>query len=1134
MKKSMFELGLAPLVAMAGAIVLAFCPGTAAAATTEALDTALAADRQSAMDSLRAATAAAEQAKTAAASRAAALDAAATAAKGDLAGLQKQLLAVLSKDDPIAIRATRALLSARQTALDAEEGEAALAQKEAEEAERDRDAWKKRAATLELALRMDMKVMLAGPAEIDDRDKRVDAAEKDVGTQEAQIRKYTSRRDAVAAKREILLRRLAALAQSVASDGPAELQQAKDEEVRQLQRLVVQQEQWFRLNRALEERARRNLAFARTDCLISRRFAEALAHKSDLRRADELASLADRGDAQLAALRAKLPPVQQEITTNLTAATGQAEAALRTLGEARTAQEDEQAHAAYAQAQLRKVRWESENDCWKEFVSLQKAGAAFARELADRARSLAEERNIADINQEEEQLRASLVTSEQYVHSLEAQVQKIDAQIESARRDLGLTPPHMADLATPLADLFASFDASHPPAASLVADLLRSLAERLPEGDAAARATAERRRETGAMLVARLAQREMLRVRKGISERWLENSRAAIQMLERLAGHQLWQQHDPRLNAVACQETLALAGAVADSVVFTGDCWNHGIAGTPGVPGLRRMLAGTVLVLLLWLAGWLAPRAIPVDTRLRRLARKLVLWLLPLAVAAWMALAAGRENLALFWLGWLLLSLAGWVLIRNLLLALTREHRAPPDTTAGAALLTAVNTILLWSVALVPFYRVAGLGNNAWDTQAVLARLWLFGICLALFHLVMHASFAGRFLSRRSENRVLRWLGSFAAVACVFVAALVAVTYLASLDSLGRSMLHTAEGTFAVLVAVLVGIAILGGLARRHAAKSGFVVLLIRIAQAIVLCASAASAGWLWWLLLNRAVLANNAPPPVPEIVRAMAQAMHSIAWFWHAQLTAGMTVASLMRGLLVFVASFWVSRQAKNLMHERVLSRTPMDEATRQTFVNVLGYIVIVLGFLVGLNVAGSSLQNLALLAGAITVGVGFGLQNVINNFVSSLLIHFGRSIRVGDYIDVGGTRGTVKEIGMRNTVLVTDDEITVLVPNGSFITANSVNWTNPSRRTRLHLPVVVTRQADLTAVAELAVAAASRIPLILKNPAPTLEVRTVTATQVSLDVQIWSERPEKAAAIVGELGLALDHALREKGFAV
>ncbi|MEI6210230.1 MAG: mechanosensitive ion channel domain-containing protein [bacterium] len=1121
-----------PVMAFAG-VMLFCCHPTPAAAASGSSDAALAAERQTVLATLRTSAAELERVRSASTGTVAALEASAAAIRGDLAGLQKQLLSVLAKDDPAAIKTTRALLAARQAALDADEGESTLEQKKVEEAERERDMWKKRAATLELALRMDIKTMLAGSTEIEDRDKRVDAAEKEIAAQKAQIRKYSSRRDAAAVRRAMLLRRLAALPSAVIEEIPAECRQAHAAEARQVQRLISQQEEWFRLNRLLEERAGRNLAFARTDYLVSQRYAAALARKATARRAVELQSFADRSDAQMTLLRAGIAPVQQAIVTNLAAATLQTDVAQRAIGDSSTASDEEQSRAAYAVSQERKARWEAENDCFKEFLALQKAGAAFLREQAERTRSLAEERSLEDINQEEEQLRASLVTSELYVRSMELQLQLLDTQIESVGRQLGLQPAAGSNLNAAVAGVFESFDASRPPAVALVVDLLRSQAERLAAADPAAGSAAAGRHETGAKLLARMVQREMLQERKGISVRWLANSRQAIQTLERLAGYQLWQQHDARVNAVTSMEMLTLAGTVCSGAVFCWDSWMQGIHGVPGVPSPGRMTAGLVLTLLLGLAGWLAARALPAATRLGRLGRSLAPTLLPLAGAAWMALSADRENLVLLWIGWTLLLLAGWVLLRNLLLTSTRAHLAPAGNSLGGAGLTLIDTLLVWTAVLLPLYRLAGAGVNAWDTQTVLARLWLFGVCLALFRLAMHPVLAGRFLNRHSESRLVRILGGFAAGFCVLVAALAAITSLAGLDNLGRSVLHTTVGTFVVLAVALVVTAILNGLAHRHVSRAALTVALFRVAQFATLLVAAAAAGWLWWLLLNRAVLASNAPPPIPEIVTAVGHGLHALVRFWHAQLTAGMTVASLTRGLLVFIASFWVSRQAKSLMQQRMLAHTPMDEATRQTFANVFGYVVIVLGFLVGLNVAGSSLQNLALLAGAITVGVGFGLQNVINNFVSSLLIHFGRTIRVGDYIDVGGTRGTVREIGMRNTVLQTDDEITVLVPNGSFITANIVNWTNPSRRTRMHVAVTVLRQADLTAVAELAVAAAGRNPLILRTPAPVLEVRSVTAAQISLDLQFWSEHPEKAAAITGALSLELDRVLREKGFA-
>jgi len=1117
----------------AGALLLPTC---VLASASETLDAVWATERRDALVHLLAATKDAEQCRAATTGQVAAAEATAAAIKADLAALQQQLLGVMSKDDPVALHVLRAQLAARQTALDAEEGAMALAQRKADEMERERDVWKRRAATLELALRMDMKVMLAPPIEIEDRAKRVEAAAKEIETQAAQIRKYASRRDGVAARREIYCRRLAALtAVGSAAGASADLQLARKDEAGQLRRLIAQQEESFRWNRMLETRARRNLAFARADYLISQRFAQALAHKGDVRHANELQAVAERGDAQLALLRTALAPVQQTVASNLVVAAGEADGALKAIGEARTAQEVEHAHAAYAQTQARKGRWEMEAECWKEFAALQKSGVSLAHERADRARNLTDDRSIDDINQEEQQLRASLIASEQYVHNLELLLQRADAQIETTGHALDLDPAHITELAAPLADLFASYDATHPPAPALLADLLQSLAERMPATvKPSGHLRPERRREEGALLVACLAQREMLRMRKEISEHWLENSRKAIQSLEQLAGHQLWLQHDPRLNAMACRETLSLAGALAGGARFVWECWSHRIAGLPGVPDLWKTIAGIGVIVLLGMAGWMVARFLSPKDRLQRLVRPLLAQLPWVLAGSWFAFRLGHGKTALTGLGWLLLALAGWVVVRNLLLVGTRDHRAPSGDKLSGALFVAADAILLWTALLLPFYVRAGGAVNAWALQAVLLRVWLFGTCLALFRLVLHPVLAGRFLSRHSKNRGLRWLGNIGAIACLLIAALVAITFFAGLDTLGHSVLHAAEGTFAALVAAVATAALLDRLFRHKAASSDKVLALVRVAQTLVLLAAAGTVACIWWLLLNRAVLANNAPPPVPDVVHAVAKTLHALGRVWHTELATGVTVASVTRALVVVILSFWFAGQVKGAMHRRVLSRTPMDDATRKTFADVSGWLVILTGFLIGMNVAGSSLQNLALLAGAITVGVGFGLQNVINNFVSSLMIHFSRSIRVGDYIEVGTIRGTVKEIGMRNTVLLTDDEITVLVPNGSFITSNIVNWTNPTRRTRLHIPVVVTRQADLTAVAEMAVAESGRQPLVMKNPVPVLEVRSVTATQVSMELLIWSERPEKSGSIVGEITLALDRALRERGFGV
>jgi len=1098
----------------------------------EELEGALAAARQAAQLNARAATDESALLKSNSTHCVALLDAEIAAAKTELAQLQQDLLAASTRDDPAGIKTVRARLAARHAALDAAEDDKALWTKVGDEADRERDTWKKRAATVELALRLDMKVMLATPADIEDRGKRVDAATKEIDNQIGQIRKYASRRLTAAVELADTAARLKVLARANATGDTEDLRNARRDEARQLERLSGTQGQWFRLNKQLEDRSRRNLAFARTDYLVSLRYAEALGQKAGLQQADKAAIAAEAAETRLAELRTALAPLQQRAAAASADAAHQADAALKAIGGTRTARDQDEARAAYAAAQIRKNRADAENEDWKEYGALEKAGAAFARELADRASDLAGDQGIRELTQDARLLRESLDTSEQYIRSLQQLVDKTGDLIESTRRDLGLDTASVATADQSITELFGDFDATHPPAPDAVATRLQSLADELPPVAATNRMEAAQRHEAEAVLVARLAQRVMLRHRVAISEQWLASSRANIQILERLAGMRLWRQHDPRLNATALTELGSLVGTVVTDAGFACDVWRLHQPPLPGAPSKKRLLQGLMAVLVIGLGTWLLGRRIPVSCRWSWCAARLVARIPPLAVAGAVAVALAHGNLACLWLGWALLSFAAWRTLRTLMLMLTHDHRPPAGATVGGALFAAINLAAAWGALLIPFYRIAGTGDNAWDVQAVIVRLWHLGVFVVLCRLALHPSLMGRLLNRKSTSRGLRWLGAGAALACIAAAILAALPYLAGLDNLGRTVLGTVEASFGILVVALFGTTLTGWAIRRRAGAGAGHAALIRLLQTGIVLIAGGAAVWLWAQLLNRVVLASNAPPPIQDAVHTVAAIARTILRLWHRELTPGMTVSSLARGLLVFVLSFWVSGVVRRIFHARVLSRTPMDEATRLTFTTILGYLVILLGFVVALNVAGSSLQNLALLAGAITVGLGFGLQNIINNFVSSLLIHFGRTIRVGDYLDVGGTKGTVREIGLRNTVIVTDDGITVLVPNGTFVSSNIINWTNPSRRTRLHVPLAVVRQADLALVTDLATATARNHSLVLKDPAPTVEVRSLTASQVNLDLLVWTEKPEQLARTVGELSLALDRVLREKGW--
>ncbi len=1119
--------------ALAAALILAGAPA-GARSDDDVRAAALRAERDRAMTHARRLAAEGEQARAEAAGRIAALNDASSAARTDLASLQKDMVGALTSDDSAAMQSVRARLAARQAAVDANEGEKALIVKELEESERNREAWKKRSETIDLALRMDMKVMLAAPAEMDGGKRRMEAAVKEIDSQIGQIRKYAARRASAASEWEKLRARLSALSESLPSPASGELRAEREQELAAVRRLASQQREWFLLNRRAEESARRNLAFARTDYVVSLGYADALSQRESLSRATAAQAAAERAEARLGAFRETIAPHLQRAGRGMAAATEAADAALRSIAESSTDEAQEQARGAYAGAQATKARWEAETDCWKEFIALQKAGAAFAREMADRARGLAAERSGIETAQEERMLRGGLGTSEEYVRSLGSAARKLDDLIEAGRRELGLDAGVLKEVERAAARLLGAADEARALAPDAIGAQLQSLLARGPAGWAGGEAGGGRREDVALALSAHLVQREMLVARRGISERWIESSRSSIRALDQRLGAVLWRQHDPRLNSAAYRGVGEVIAAAAADAAFTWDSLLFRIGGAPGVPGPRRGAAAAAAALCATLCARAFGRRIAGAGAGPWLARRMLAAIPALAASAWCCLQLGADNRALLGAAWLLLGVAAWVSVRFAMLALVADHRRPAAGSAGDAVYAAINIAVMWGALLLPLHRLAARGENAWDVQAVIHRLWLFGVCVAAVRLLLHPAFLGSLLSRRSAYPGVRWVGATLAWACVGASALAVLPYLAGLESLGRTVLRTVQASAGLLAAALIAKSSVGWMARTSGLTDRLVAAWSRSLQMVVVLAAGGGIAWLWGGLIDRVVLAPNAPQLVREVVRAASDGLHLALRVWHHELASGMTVGSLARGVLVFAMSFWVARVVRRLFLERVLTRTPMDAATSQTFGAILAYAVILVGFLTGLNVAGSSLQNLALLAGAITVGLGFGLQNVINNFVSSLLIHFGRTIRVGDYIEVGGTRGTVREIGLRNTVIATDDGITVLIPNGSFISVNVVNWSNPNRRTRLHVPLVVTRQADLGSVAELATAAARRHARILKEPAPTVEVRTVTAAQLSLELLAWTEQPEKLASTVGELSVAIDGSLREKGLAV
>lgn len=160
----------------------------------------------------------------------------------------------------------------------------------------------------------------------------------------------------------------------------------------------------------------------------------------------------------------------------------------------------------------------------------------------------------------------------------------------------------------------------------------------------------------------------------------------------------------------------------------------------------------------------------------------------------------------------------------------------------------------------------------------------------------------------------------------------------------------------------------------------------------------------------------------------------------------------------VLLVVSGWL----KKLIANRLLAHSHVDLSTRYTIASLIRYIVLAFGGMAIMETAGINLTALSVLAGAVGVGVGFGLQNIVSNFISGLIVMFERPVRIGDRIEMGGIEGNVVEIGARATRIMTDQRSIVIMPNQKFITDPVTNWAESQGRSSIVLNVVVDKESN------------------------------------------------------------------------
>jgi small-conductance mechanosensitive channel len=219
-------------------------------------------------------------------------------------------------------------------------------------------------------------------------------------------------------------------------------------------------------------------------------------------------------------------------------------------------------------------------------------------------------------------------------------------------------------------------------------------------------------------------------------------------------------------------------------------------------------------------------------------------------------------------------------------------------------------------------------------------------------------------------------------------------------------------------------------------------------------------------------------------------------------------TPLKLLIVVTMISALVWITRRVTRWLVDTALARRGLDVGMREAIGAILRYGIITLGGLVILQSAGINLTSLNVLVGAIGVGLGFGLQNIMSNFFSGLIILFERPIKIGDRIEIAGVTGEVREIAARATTIVTDENVAILVPNSQFISERVTNWSRPGALTAYALFFYVSQTSDPELVRRILLAAAETHPDVLETPQPQVEFVEAGLAALRFQLQVWSTK--------------------------